>query len=1377
MPNLLAASGAQSDKPVKFAPLYVGRLFSGLWTNRSPLRDAASTRIEEKFYGARGDAMIAGSNVEVTNRLTLARRPGNPIYDAVNSYTDVLSFDEFRYSKPLSDIWGTTIEQIDVMVDTATALHANNASTDTTVWTKSSGAGQSYMQPVGSQLYFGNGIDAKKWNQSLFVRTAASNSQPLNTDAYGFMDTYLIDSNGNIQQLIGVQIASIAAIAISNNLLTVTLATSLGTGFHVDHAGGYQSEGTKFILWGLAGTAVDFLEGATISLSQEYKGGTTLTADFTHANVSTVSGLSGILQIASGVTSGTADTLTSAVLITSTPTAGSSVPIWGTTVPAVANNFEGSITVDGNLIWVNRGLPTQNWGLAAPTVVPEYGATGQETGFAANTYYSPVSVYQDPTHGNLWQIMSPGVLGTPEPTWPAVVVKANKTQVVTVSISIVTNHITVTTDSSVTLGSINGTVVTMLGLEPTAFLNGVPLTVISHTAHAFVASYTYPITYTADQTAGVLVWGGTQITDGDAIWTCIQTAAQTNSWSAGTVYANGSILIETPVGKSPCYYLLRTDQVNSTGQAIMSSASTTYFWKGGGTMNGTNGNVALTYPAASTVTSNYSPTSLHTQYYQGNTDHFGYYPIDGAGKEGAEIQISTSNPGETEATVAPIYIPAAGTYTFNCSHSCGAFYAFEPSEHTGNGGVATNQTGGFNNAELATTTIYKGYPNPCGTNNFTTNPAGTTYTNDTSTWLFTKAGIYYVEIDSCTNCQNGSGTSKMVFTCNTLPIALAPAVSGATQPIWPSFSPLGTAATYNVDTDEIYFSDTVTDSGGQWVWNNIGPVSDFLRSPGVYYTLPSAKIIDSYGDQEGAYETGFTGTTEPSWGTLLNTVVADPNPNLSWINEGPVPISAPAAGTITATTKQGWIYGISLVNTLDNTVSNIGPVSASTGPLVGAKVQFDAGAGLNVNVIDPQADYVAIFRTADGMSTKLLLAGFGNTIYTVPLVQYLNNGYIDATPDLDLDFEAEAPQNYEDTPPLTGAINLTYHLSRIFYSIGNTVFWTSGPDDPVGNGLNGFGANNYDRMTSIVKRLVPTSAGLLVFTVSDVIVIPDNQGTILPSLPYTPGIGLGSYNALDTNGPTIGFFSTDHQFMTYSPQMGASIDSTPLADQFALTGGSPGQDWVPSDMYIVHHTSGQDMGWYVADGATGWFRHAHTLAPEPGAAWSPYATIQGGVGAIKSVEVAPGVHRLLLGPIGTGYIRYRDVTATTDGGLTGSTGTAYPAYAVMGSYVLAQAGQVAQVGFITTDSVNVGSPLIIGLLIDEALPYYQGSFEIYKNWVSDPPGLKPSKSIIGQRFYLSDSPDQAAAMRHMQLMIQWPAENAANELQAFVIYGCFVQEN
>jgi hypothetical protein len=1399
MSNALQINGAQSEKQVKFAPMYVGRIFSGIWTNRSPLRDADTNRVQEKYYGPAGDAMIAGSNVEVTNRLTLSRRPGCPQYDSVNEYTDVLAMDEFRYSKALSDVWGTSTEQIDVMVDTAAALYANNSGNSTEVLAKSAGSGQSFMQEVGTQLYFGDGIDQKKWNQSLFTRKTANNSLGLNTNAYGFMNTNLIDSNGNIQQLIGTLIATINTVAISANVLTITLDKKLGDatqfpGPMFDNPGGIQAKGTQFMLWGFQGTAADFLNGATVALSTTtLANAVSLTFDFTHDTLASTS-VTGYLQTESGLVSGVANSLLSAVAITaimpaavtlSAPglTMGSTVPTYGSTVPSSSNNFQGSITIDGNSIWVNRGIPTQNWGLVAPTVVPVVQPNGSVSGYVPDTYFSPASIYQDTVSGYLWQISTPGIVGSgtaPSGGWPASPSVALKTSVVSLAITSSTSTIVVTVPYATPL---TGTV-TMLGLEPASFLNGVPLLITSSTHTTFTATYAYPVDYSVTiQSAGYVFSGGTTVADGAAIWTCIQTPTLTNAWQADYTYTPGTY-IKAPNGPggAPAFWLLRTNQGTSgIGQPTINVAGSPVMY--GYTSRGTNGNVSLTYPATSpgeTFDFASGGSAGHVAsllfYYDHFSDAYLYCtPISGAAIVGASYEVEAATPSWTFAAVYPITIPTAGTYTFSMQHNGGGMYAFKPTN--GAGGSCTRTTGSFSPSAGQTTTIYGGYPTPCGTNNYASASLAAALANDISSWTFTAPGVYLLEIDWIA-AQTGTA-NNMSFLCNGLNLAIEPTVSGATAPPWSVFLPAGIGATYNGVTDEIYFAQTASDSNGQYVWNNIGLVSTFDRTSmvGIYYTLPGTPIVDTFSDEEGAYATGSTGTTAPAWSTTPNTVVLDPNTPLSWINEGAVPIPATAAGKITATSAQGWIWALALVNTLDNTVSNIGPLSVQSGPLVNAAPTFAPGSGLATSEIDPQADYVAIFRTADGQPLELLLAGFGNTIYTVPLNQYLLNGYIDTTPDVDLDTSAVAPAAYENTPPLPGAVNLVYHLNRLFYSIGNTVFYTSGPLDPVGNGINGFGPNNYDIMPSTVKRLVPTAIGLLVFTVSDIYKIPDNNGVILPSVIWVGGIGISSYNALDYNGPSIGFFTTDSQFLTLTPNAGMSTASVPIADQLVLNNATPGQDWNPANVYVAHYVNGPDMGWFVSDGTYGWFRLISNAAPESGSmSWSPFATIQGGVGAIKAVEVSPGAHRLLLAPTGVGYIMNRDVLATTDNGTTGSNGTPYPAYAVFGSYVLAQPGQVAQVAFVTTKSVAVGSPLVLGLLIDEALPYYKGSFEILKNCTNDPPTLKPSKSWYTQRFYLSDMPDEAAACTDMQIMVQWPAEAALNELQTFTIFGCYVQE-
>ena len=70
MANALQSSGANPGKQTKAAPIYTGRFFSGLYTNRSPLRDAKGNRLQEKFYGPAGDALIDGANLKASEAVS-----------------------------------------------------------------------------------------------------------------------------------------------------------------------------------------------------------------------------------------------------------------------------------------------------------------------------------------------------------------------------------------------------------------------------------------------------------------------------------------------------------------------------------------------------------------------------------------------------------------------------------------------------------------------------------------------------------------------------------------------------------------------------------------------------------------------------------------------------------------------------------------------------------------------------------------------------------------------------------------------------------------------------------------------------------------------------------------------------------------------------------------------------------------------------------------------------------------------------------------------------------------------------------------------------------------------------------------------------------
>src|SRR5271170_8033045 len=130
MTNPFAASGGQPQKQPKYTPIFMDRAFTGLYTQRALLHDP-SDLTTAKYYGGRPDALFGGLNVELTNRLTLQRRPGMVPFGTGGSATYSTAPDR-AFSFQLSD------GSIQVIVDTGGALltlsSAANASGGSTVY-------------------------------------------------------------------------------------------------------------------------------------------------------------------------------------------------------------------------------------------------------------------------------------------------------------------------------------------------------------------------------------------------------------------------------------------------------------------------------------------------------------------------------------------------------------------------------------------------------------------------------------------------------------------------------------------------------------------------------------------------------------------------------------------------------------------------------------------------------------------------------------------------------------------------------------------------------------------------------------------------------------------------------------------------------------------------------------------------------------------------------------------------------------------------------------------------------------------------------------------------------------------------------------------
>ena len=152
------------------------------------------------------------------------------------------------------------------------------------------------------------------------------------------------------------------------------------------------------------------------------------------------------------------------------------------------------------------------------------------------------------------------------------------------------------------------------------------------------------------------------------------------------------------------------------------------------------------------------------------------------------------------------------------------------------------------------------------------------------------------------------------------------------------------------------------------------------------------------------------------------------------------------------------------------------------------------------------------------------------------------------------------------------------------------------------------------------------TAGILVLTVSDIYLISGTTTVAFSPAPFLKGVGLLYYDAMAVMGSIITMYTSDKQLLSLDPNSGVSEVGFPIGN---LLSTAP---FDPSTTYVSWHVSGStDKALFVSDGATGWYRMAPSAAPESGLTWSPFATLVGGCSAVQSIEVSPGIFRLLIG--------------------------------------------------------------------------------------------------------------------------------------------------
>jgi hypothetical protein len=414
----------------------------------------------------------------------------------------------------------------------------------------------------------------------------------------------------------------------------------------------------------------------------------------------------------------------------------------------------------------------------------------------------------------------------------------------------------------------------------------------------------YQLVVTAGTTGGSHpTWSTTlsgTTTDNGVTWVLYQKTGLT--WSAGqawtpgdaTVAPNGELadgstntphFITATAGGVSCVFELTKGSMPRLGNMDV------YIWR-----VGNQGFFDKQYPlgnppSAPKAFSSSGPTPVKSLHWQNAIPYdvsqtFHWYAIDGDGTVGAATDMgedSTSHLGGWEALcVGQMQFPKPGTYNFKLWHDDGMIIGFDPAKTTKLSGV-------YWNVNASQRTPVFGFPWMAGQNastNYTGN--GETAYNGNPSYLSLQVktpagydGVSPIVVQFEIGYNNWEHSGRMNVTCQDstgtyqeiVPVSTALKTSTG-APTWPAWS-----------TSFAPSWPTVTDAGGNFIWVNRGPATDFAWPASTAVTEAALHVNGFNGYKETAYRAGKSGSVEPSWSTTVGALKAD-GTSLTWRNVG-----------------------------------------------------------------------------------------------------------------------------------------------------------------------------------------------------------------------------------------------------------------------------------------------------------------------------------------------------------------------------------------------------------------------------------------------------------------------------------------------------------
>jgi hypothetical protein len=490
-------------------------------------------------------------------------------------------------------------------------------------------------------------------------------------------------------------------------------------------------------------------------------------------------------------------------------------------------------------------------------------------------------------------------------------------------------------------------------------------------------------------------------------------------------------------------------------------------------------------------------------------------------------------------------------------------------------------------------------------------------------------------------------------------------------------------------------------------------------------TLFAQIVKDSNGNLQRVQTAGTSDASEPTWDPAIGQTTTDNT--VTWENIG-------TANQLPCLFSRSYAFGF---HTSSAHISTMSPLLTVAAPIIGNNVNVSS-----FGTADTQCDSIDIYRTTDGGSILLFDQSTPNVNASTSWTIY------DTALDTDLDVSLIGPVAHANDPPPAGMTIMAFHMGRMWGISGNFLYFSAGPDCINGDGRQAWPPANVFPLQSGGTGLAATTQGLVVTTSSDVSAIlggPQTQTFWLQQL--FNGWGVNSPNCITQDGDDLLLYTSQSQALSLSSggknEFGFSIAPT-LAANFPST-----------TSYICVHRAGQDQGIFFSNSSTTTARfnlNAQT--------WDALGTPTVSIGPLASADTTIGTRRLL--STSNGFVVYRDVSTFSDAG------SAYSAYATVGSIVLSEAGEEipAALKWLALQASTAGTYPTIQVLPNEI----SGSFTTVPFTAADPWQLTATSTITQKRHDWQGIQSMLGnVLRHLQVKILFATEAAKNEIYTLAL--------